>query len=250
MRPATKKTHQSKTSDSHSSQKKALKIREKAQYYLLLFAFLILMALSLFLFRDFLNANSNSLMVLITFVYVVATVEICRANIRSADATREQLAESKRQFEDKKRLELMPYLEVLVCDDITDFHECIGLALSSQNAKNSTIIDRRISINNIGLGPAKDVRYTWRNLDGEYDRNDLGFTAILSGEAKNIYIDFYAEHKDDFSEYVAPVSIEFTYSDLLENKYRLRVDLAFTISTEKNVRLTKYTVGTPCFVKG
>lgn len=189
------------------------------------------------------------LMVGITAIYVVATIYISRANIKSAEATREQLIESKRQYEDKKRLELMPYFEVRICDNITDFQDCIHLALSSQNAENSTVIDRRISIKNIGLGPAKDVSYMWRNLDGEYSRNDLGFTAILPGETKDIYIDFLAEHKDDFSEYTAPVSIVFTYCDLLENKYHLSIDLVFMISTEDNVKLTKYTVGTPSVVK-
>lgn len=43
------------------------------------------------------------LMVIITAIYVVATIYICRANIRSAEATREQLAESKRQFEEGNR---------------------------------------------------------------------------------------------------------------------------------------------------
>ena len=51
------------------------------------------------------------LMVVITAIYVVATIYISRANIKSADATREQLVESKRQYEDKKRLEIMPYLQ-------------------------------------------------------------------------------------------------------------------------------------------
>lgn len=189
------------------------------------------------------------LMVGITAVYVVATIFISCANIKSANATRDQLTESKRQYEDKKRLEIMPYFEVRICGNITDFHECIHLALSSQNAENGTVIDQRISIKNIGLGPAKDIRYTWNNLDGEYDRNDLEFTAILPGENKDVNIDFYAEHKDDFSEYVAPVSIILTYCDLLENKYHLSIDLVFTISTEDNVKLTKYTVGTPSVVK-
>ena len=43
------------------------------------------------------------LMVAITAVYVVATIFICRANIRSADATREQVAEAKRQYEEEHR---------------------------------------------------------------------------------------------------------------------------------------------------
>lgn len=48
------------------------------------------------------------LMVIITFVYVVATIFICMANIKSAKATREQLAESKRQFDESNR----PRIEV------------------------------------------------------------------------------------------------------------------------------------------
>lgn len=43
------------------------------------------------------------LMVLITAVYTAATIFICRANIRSAEATREQIAESVRQFNEENR---------------------------------------------------------------------------------------------------------------------------------------------------
>lgn len=116
-------------------------------------------------------------MVLITFIYVVATIEICRANIKSAEATKEQLEESKHQFAENERLQMMPYFEIIVHDDIRDFVECIELTISNSNAENSTVIDRRISIKNIGLGVAKDFTYTWCNLDGCYLRNDLGFTA-------------------------------------------------------------------------
>ena len=77
------------------------------------------------------------LMVGITLVYVIATIAIWFANHKSARATEKQLTESKRQYEDKKRLEIMPYFEVQICNNISDFHECIGLALSSQNAGNA-----------------------------------------------------------------------------------------------------------------
>lgn len=43
------------------------------------------------------------LMVIITAVYVLATIFICRANIKSAEATREQVAEVKRQYEGEHR---------------------------------------------------------------------------------------------------------------------------------------------------
>ena len=78
----------------------------------------------------------------------------------------------------------MPYFEIIVHDDIRDFVECIELTISNSNAENSTVVDRRISIKNIGLGVAKDFTYTWCNLDGCYPRNDLAFTAFAPGEEK------------------------------------------------------------------
>lgn len=64
-------------------------------------------------FIQFLDLHSGSLTVLvtamsmiITLVYVVATIFICRANIRSAEATREQVAEARHQYEEEHR----PYI--------------------------------------------------------------------------------------------------------------------------------------------
>lgn len=51
------------------------------------------------------------LMVVITFVYVVATIFICWANIKSAKASKEELAEMKRQYADEKR----PRIEIEFC---------------------------------------------------------------------------------------------------------------------------------------
>lgn len=48
------------------------------------------------------------LMVIITLIYVIATIFICRANIKSARASKEELAEIKRQYEEENR----PHIEV------------------------------------------------------------------------------------------------------------------------------------------
>ena len=50
-----------------------------------------------------LDDHNGAIMVIITFVYVIATIAICIANLRSAKATREQLEESKRQYEEEHR---------------------------------------------------------------------------------------------------------------------------------------------------
>lgn len=53
------------------------------------------------------------LMVGITAVYVIATGFICWANIKSAKATREQVAEAKRQFEESNRAFVTVAFEVI-----------------------------------------------------------------------------------------------------------------------------------------
>ena len=51
-------------------------------------------------------------MVAITAVYVIATGFICWANIKSANASKAQLKEAKRQFDEETRLSFMPWLQV------------------------------------------------------------------------------------------------------------------------------------------
>ena len=52
------------------------------------------------------------LMVIITAIYVIATIFICKANIKSANATREQVAEQKRQFDESNRAYVTVHFEV------------------------------------------------------------------------------------------------------------------------------------------
>ena len=51
------------------------------------------------------------IMVIITFVYVVATIFICWANIKSAKASKEELTEMKRQYAEENR----PRIEIEFC---------------------------------------------------------------------------------------------------------------------------------------
>lgn len=53
-----------------------------------------------------LDEHSESLTVLITAVYVLATIFIWRANIKTANASQRQLAEMQRQFKESNR----PYI--------------------------------------------------------------------------------------------------------------------------------------------
>ena len=60
----------------------------------------------------FLDIHAGSLTFIVTFVYVVATIFICMANIKSANATREQVAEQKRQFDESNRAYITVNFEI------------------------------------------------------------------------------------------------------------------------------------------
>ncbi|MGX8700962.1 hypothetical protein [Caproiciproducens sp.] len=53
------------------------------------------------------------IMIAITVIYVIATILICIFNYRSAKATREQVAESKRQFEESNRASVTVTFELI-----------------------------------------------------------------------------------------------------------------------------------------
>lgn len=54
------------------------------------------------------------IMVVITAIYVVATIVICVFNYKTAKAANLQIQESKRQFDETRRLQIMPYLQVTI----------------------------------------------------------------------------------------------------------------------------------------
>ena len=62
---------------------------------------------------NFLDLHNGSLMFLITFVYVIATIFICLANIKSAKATHKQVAEQKRQFDETNRAFITVSFEII-----------------------------------------------------------------------------------------------------------------------------------------
>lgn len=60
---------------------------------------------------QFLNSNEGAFMVIITVVYVIATVAICYANIKASNVSKEQLDEMKRQYAAENR----PIIEMEFC---------------------------------------------------------------------------------------------------------------------------------------
>ncbi len=164
------------------------------------------------------------IMVGITAVYVVATILISSANIESAKATREQLAESRRQYEDKKRLEIKPYIQFEKTGGTSPNDQKLRLSLNSGNSK-SSVFPIVLRMKNIGNGAAKDIAYVyeWDNHAQKYDRGAFPIQALSSGESGTIRIEFYYSPSTDDQS----AAFILRYRDLLDNEYSQQLSINF-----------------------
>lgn len=105
------------------------------------------------------------LMLGITFVYVVATIFICRANIRSAKASKEQLAEMKREHEESIRLQVIPFLQVEETAETAYGFE-LDLPLAAEEKSDWTMANI-VKIKNLGNGAATNIIYEWSSEKNE-----------------------------------------------------------------------------------
>lgn len=64
-------------------------------------------------FVNFIDKYNGFFMVLITVIYVIATIKICKANSKSAEATEKQVEESRIQFEESNRAFVTADFEII-----------------------------------------------------------------------------------------------------------------------------------------
>lgn len=184
------------------------------------------------------------MMVGITAIYVVATAFICWANIKSANAAKEQVALSKIQFEETRRVELMPLLQISVLRNrpVMEVPD-ISLLLSNDDwCETCFVTDLELYIENIGLGTAKDIHYTWKNLSGINQRYDFPIGALCPQSTCQCYIDICASKNLLSKTPDVYAEIVISYSDLLNNLYTQKITLNFSFdiqSDEFNLKSSK-----------
>ena len=116
---------------------------------------------------QFLDLHSGSLTVLvaamsmiITLVYVVATIFICRANIRSAEATREQVAEARRQYEEEHR----PYISYQIIYERRMFY---GMRFTNHGKRVASHVQIDLDKSFVNSIPKETFRVFLNKLRGE-----------------------------------------------------------------------------------
>lgn len=133
------------------------------------------------------------LMVAITAIYVIATIFICAANIRSANATKGQIAEMRRQFQEMNR----PYI---TCEYVLGNRTFRGIRIC--NHGNMVAKSLIIRINDEFLDCINPARFLdFKNI------NSSKYAVIGIGQ----HFDFYF---DDTTENITvPLIATITYDD-------------------------------------
>lgn len=190
---------------------------------------------------DFLDAHNGALMVVITLVYVIATVLIWIANNKSAQATKDQLEESKRQFEESTRINHMPCIQIKKTDKQNIIHGNIICRPESgfeQIYENGFIKSYFFSVYNSGHDIAKDIHYRWLNAE------NLGGAYVVSlavNDNRLVRVDFYipANYNNTFC-----FNMLIQYEDLLGNNYTQTVTFVLDVVCSE-ISLRTYSITVP-----
>lgn len=162
------------------------------------------------------------LMVVITLIYVLATIAICVANFKSANASRDQTLESKRQFAESKRLEQIPYLQAEfrrwpLPEERNNYIPDLHLTISHCDYDKSVSSGTGLLLRNIGLGMAHNLSCEWRS-DTIKTQHRLPFNLLRCENEQTISIVFTGERCVPTASAKATLSLLF--DDLLGNHYR------------------------------
>nr|WP_325204470.1 hypothetical protein [uncultured Oscillibacter sp.] len=197
-------------------------------------------------FINFLDTHSGSLTFIITAVYVVATIFICKANIKSAEATREQVAEARRQFEEEHR----PYISYQI---IFERRKWYGMRFTNHGRRTANHVQIKLDqkfidsiskqkfadwLNNLkneefslGIGQSHDIFF-----GADEFRNAEGKEPIVG---KIIYRDGETEYQEsfniDFERYVTFFSVNSFDDDLHDEMKKQSQELKNIVQAIRNM---------------
>ena len=192
------------------------------------------------------------LMVGITLVYVIATIAIWFANHKSARATEKQLIESKRQFDEAKRLEHMPYMQVSFCEWKTSeergsYFPNMMLDINRSDDNRFASAGMSIDVTNIGLGLAVNIKCKWISAGIEQEQH-LSASLLKRGECCNSTFIISAAIPEKEPQY-ADTSLIICFDDFLGNHYEQTVDISFQIHPH-HISLVQYSTKPPKYIEG
>lgn len=162
------------------------------------------------------------LMVGITLVYVIATCIICKANITSAKATKEELAEIKRQFDESKRLEYMPFFQLNVATSESPRAEI----LLDHSEGVTEYIYQVVALKNVGNSTATTIIYDW-TFQEKTQSDVFPINAIMRGDTYyfQLTIGSNTQKNDIMNDCIGLLLLQF--NDILGHTYTQKMFVHF-----------------------
>lgn len=166
----------------------------------------------------------------ITFAYFICTVFIFRSNLKANKLLKEQINTSKKQHEEDRHLEVLPYFKVecTAVQAYTHSNFDIKIFYPKEDISSKDESGFKVTLENIGRGPAIDIQYLWalKNENGEYLSMGSDFllpnALTVNGKRDLIY---HVEHpyvSDMIKHGIHNLSLEagFIYEDVQSARYR------------------------------
>ena len=184
---------------------------------------------------------TNWLMVIITAIYVIATIAIWIANNKSAKLTEEQLEETKLQFEETKRLECMPFLQIELCaPETASFVSDIPLYTEAPETETMEIVKLR----NLGNGTAINLIYSWECK--AVNKSEIDCMPICAIQKEDSYFWQINFQIDDTLPVTFKGDLCLIYNDLLGNTYEQSAILSFALE-DGELSIEKCEMDVPAF---
>ena len=179
-------------------------------------------------------------LLIVTAIYSVFTICIFKSNQKANELTRKQIDDSRKQYVESKRLEILPYFKLeykpYVYSHTTPHH---FISYWKFDSGFTAISKFTLVLENIGLGAAKCVRYCYA-----FDDDDISFDPYI-GRGDSIPITFTVDEMQEVSYCIThPATADFierdiekiklfigiTYEDLLSNKYMQLLEIDYALN--------------------
>ena len=197
-----------------------------------------------------------------TGAYLVATILIYWMNRRSVKAMHDQLDESKKQYEETRRLQVMPYLHAIIkeCEyddeekelyprgDFVTFKDySITLPFTEEDNPDIIRVDKYLLLVNNGLGILHhaEISWTWEWHTTELAKTFCNDIVIAPHGKWGVIIALYFNRNRDISE-CKDYKIFIKFMDLLGNKYKQELRLDMSVNDDHTeIIISSYSITSP-----
>lgn len=185
--------------------------------------------------------TTDWLMVVITFVYVVATIFICVFNYRSAQAARKQNELSKMQYEDDVRLKLMPCLLIRRASSSGIINGVVEYEFEHQGNQELITGEIVFTVTNVGSGIAQKIEYYMAPGTRGYRRYFV--ESMPQNDSRTVRLSLSAVNNT-----TQELNIAISYCDLLDHAYMQTLTVRLNYIDE-GMQLETYFLSAPQHLK-